>query len=212
MAKKLLYITANPKQEGESFSLQAGKVFLEAYKEKNPQNEVNELDLFQTRIPQLNALLFGAFGKLQEGIDFSDLSSKEQEVLSEMNQLLEQFMQADEYVVVNPLWNFSIPPVLKAYLDVVVQAGKTFRYTENGPIGLLESKKALHIQASGGVYSEGPAKEMEFGHRYLKSILGFIGIQDLEFIPVEGTSMGDDQAKEILYKAQNRAVEIAREF
>ncbi|PNB70901.1 FMN-dependent NADH-azoreductase, partial [Pseudomonas sp. FW305-BF6] len=81
--------------------------------------------------------------------------------------IVTQFVEADKYVFVTPMWNFSFPPVMKSYIDAVCVAGKTFKYTENGPQGLLGGKKALHIQASGGVYSEGPAAGMEMGHRYI---------------------------------------------
>lgn len=85
-----------------------------------------------------------------------------------MNTNLETFMHADRYVFVTPMWNFSYPSVVKAYLDNLAIAGKTFKYTENGPVGLLEGKKALHIQATGGVYSEGPYAAVDFGRNHLK--------------------------------------------
>lgn len=85
-----------------------------------------------------------------------------------MNTNLETFMHADRYVFVTPMWNFSYPSVVKAYLDNLAIADKTFKYTENGPVGLLEGKKALHIQATGGVYSEGPYAAVDFGRNHLK--------------------------------------------
>ncbi|MGV7660203.1 NAD(P)H-dependent oxidoreductase, partial [Mycobacterium kansasii] len=74
------------------------------------------------------------------------------------------------------MWNFSVPPVLKAYTDATSIPGKTFRYTKNGPIGLLPDKKALHIQASGSIYSEGPLAPLEMGYSYLNKVLQFYGI------------------------------------
>lgn len=108
---------------------------------------------------------------------FDELSADEKTKVARINELTEQFVSADKYVFVTPLWNFSIPPQLKAYIDTICIAGKTFKYTANGAVGLLSDKKAVHIQARGGMYSEGPAKEMEFGDRYLRTISNSSGLQ-----------------------------------
>lgn len=212
MSRKVLYITANPKAEKESFSLQVGRKFIEEYKKQNPADDVTELDLFATKVPHLNAAVFQAFGKLQNGGSFEDLNEEQKLHLGELNKMLEQFMNSDAYVFVNPMWNFSIPPVLKAYIDVIMQAGKTFRYTKSGPEGLLKGKKAIHVQASGGVYTNGAGVDMEFGHHYLKTILGFIGITDLNFIAVEGVASGEKSGSEILAYAEERAMQLAVKF
>jgi FMN-dependent NADH-azoreductase len=212
MSKKILYITANPKLEKDSFSLQVGRAFIERYKNLNPEDEVVELDLFKTDVPHLNATVFEAFGKLQNGASFEDLNADEQALMGNLDQLLNQFIAADKYLFVSPMWNFSVPPVLKAYIDVVMQAGKTFHYTENGPEGLMKNKKAIHIQASGGIYTNGGASEMEFGYRYLKSVLGFMGVTDVDLIPVEGVAMQQNSTDEIIDKASSKAKEIAIKF
>jgi FMN-dependent NADH-azoreductase len=110
------------------------------------------------------------------------------------------------------MWNFSFPPVLKSYIDAISIAGKTFKYTETGPVGLLVDKKALHIQASGGVYSHGPAASFENGHSYLKKIAQFIGIPKLEGIFVEGAAAAPDKAPAIKEKAIMQARELAIVF
>ncbi|RUT79156.1 FMN-dependent NADH-azoreductase [Ancylomarina longa] len=212
MSRKILYLNANPKTENESFGLQVGRSFLDAYKIKNVDHEIIELNLFDTEVPFLNASVFEAFGEIQNGASFEDLTEAQQIQLKKLNDLQEQFMDVDAYVIVNPMWNFSIPPVLKAYVDVILQVGKTFQYTEDGPKGLLKNKKALHIQASGGIYSNGDAKEFEFGHRYLKTVMAFIGIFDFELLPVEGIAMGQSEVSEILSLAQTKAKEIAGSF
>ncbi|WP_461633895.1 FMN-dependent NADH-azoreductase [Labilibaculum euxinus] len=211
MSKKFLYVSANPKEEKDSYSLKVGRAFIEQYKKQNPNHEVTELDLFKTDVPYLNALVFDGFSKLQNGGSLNDLDQEQMQQIGNLNQLLEQFMEADAYAFVNPMWNFSIPPVLKAYIDVILQAGKTFHYTENGPEGLMKGKKAVHIQASGGVYSNGAGSEMDFSHRYLKSVLGFIGISELKFVPVEGIAMGLD-IPEIEKLAKEKAIEFVSEF
>jgi FMN-dependent NADH-azoreductase len=102
---------------------------------------------------------------------FEELSEEEKAKVGRLSELCEQFISADKYIFVSPLWNFSFPSVLKAYIDSVSVAGKAFKYTEKGPVGLLTDKKALHIQARGGIYSEGPAAQMEMGHRYLDIVM-----------------------------------------
>lgn len=110
------------------------------------------------------------------------------------------------------MWNFSFPPKLKAYIDTLCIAGKTFKYTEEGSVGLLKGKKALHIQARGGIYSEGPAKEMEFGDRYLRAVLAFVGITDVQTIAVEGMNAFPNEAESIKQQAIERAKEAAKQF
>jgi FMN-dependent NADH-azoreductase len=209
---KVLYITANPKAEEQSFSLSVGKAFLDAYTKENPNDEIQHLDLYNLDIPYIDTDVFNGWGKLQQGKAFDELSEDEKAKVSAINELTDQFISADKYVFVTPLWNFSVPPLMKAYIDAICIAGKTFKYTEQGPVGLLTNKKAVHIQARGGVYSEGPAKDMEFGDRYLRSVLGFLGVPSIESIIVEGMAQMPDQADEIKANAIQRAQSVAKDF
>ncbi len=210
--EKVLYITANPKGIEQSLSLTVGQAFLDTLKQENPSCEVTHLDLYQTDIPFIDEDVFNGWGKLQQGEDFGALSAEEQAKVSRINELTEQFMQADKYVFVTPLWNFSFPPKVKAYIDTFAIAGKTFKYTEQGPVGLLNNKKAVHIQARGGIYSEGPAQEMEFGDRYLRTVLNFVGIEDTESVIVEGAAAMPDKVDEIKANAIERAKVVAKDF
>jgi len=209
---KILYITANPKAKENSFSLSVGSEFLEAYKKANPKDEIIVLDLYKTEVPLIDEVVFSAWGELGSGVAFDKLTSKEQNKVVAMNNLLEQFLGADKYVFVTPLWNFTVPPKMKAYLDNICIVNKTFKYTENGPIGLLANKKAVHIQARGGVYSSGPAAEFELGDRYINTILGFIGITDKQSIIVEGINAMPGKAEEIKENAIIKAKELAQKF
>jgi FMN-dependent NADH-azoreductase len=209
---KVLYITANPKSVEESFSLTVGQAFLEEYKKANPNDEVVNLDLYQTDIPYIDTDVFSGWGKLQQGKGFDELSSEEKAKVGRINELTDQFVEADKYVFVTPLWNFSLPPKVKAYIDTISIAGKTFKYTENGPVGLLENKKALHIQARGGVYSEGPAKDMEFGDKYIHTVMGFLGVNDVQSVICEGQAFMPNEAESIKQKAIENAKEVATNF
>lgn len=209
---KLLYITANPKTKESSFSLSVGSEFLETYKKSNPGDEITTLDLYKTDVPLIDEVVFSAWGKFATGATFDQLNSEEQNKVDTMNNLLEQFLAADKYVFVTPLWNFTIPPMMKAYLDNICIVNKTFKYTEKGPVGLLPDKKAIHIQARGGVYSSGPAADFESGDRYLNTILSFIGISDKQSLFVEGMNATPDKADEIKAIAISKAKEVAKNF
>ncbi|MGG1679433.1 FMN-dependent NADH-azoreductase [Neobacillus sp. NRS-1170] len=209
---KVLYITAHPHDHAQSYSMAVGNSFIETYKEVNPTDEIVHIDLFKENIPHIDADVFSGWGKLRSGQGFEELSSEEKAKVGRLSELSEQFIAADKYVFVTPLWNFSFPPVMKAYLDAVAVAGKTFKYTEQGPVGLLTDKKALHIQARGGFYSEGPAAELEMGHRYLNVIMQFFGVPSFEGIFVEGQNAMPDKAQEIKANAIARAKDLAHTF
>lgn len=207
----VLYITAHPLEPQESFSLTVGKAFIESYHEANPTDEVVHLDLYKENIPQFDADVLRGWGKLRSGSSFDQLSDAEKSKVARLEAIVDQYVAADKYVYVSPMWNFSIPPILKAYTDATSIPGKTFKYTQNGPVGLLSGKKALHIQASGSVYSEGPLAPIEMGYSYLTKVLQFYGIQSLEAIFVEGTA-SLEQATAIKEKAIDHAAVVAKRF
>jgi FMN-dependent NADH-azoreductase len=208
----VLYITAHPLNETQSFSMAVGKEFIEAYREANPNDEVIYIDLFKQNIPSIDADVLSGWGKLRSGHAIDQLTDTEQKKVGRLAELVDQFVAADKYVFVTPMWNFSFPPVMKAYIDAICAVGKTFRYTEQGPVGLLTDKKALHIQARGGIYSEGPAAEMEMGHRYLGTVMKFLGVPSFEGLFVEGHNQFPDRAEAIKKEAIARARELAKTF
>lgn len=168
------------------------------------------MNLYQMRIPLVNQLTFQAWSKLLEG---KSLLPKEEARIDRINRLIKQFLQADGYVFVSPLWNLSIPPMLKAYIDVICFASKTFQAKEDHSLNeRLKSRKVVHIQARGGIYSEGPLQEYEFGDRYLRAILGYLGLVQYESIIVEGMLTDPTRVEEIMEKANGRAREVAKWF
>lgn len=210
--KKVLYITGNPKEKRQSYSLAAGQKFLDLYKQKNPEDEIIELDLYSQHIPYIDEDVLSGWDKLAEGVGFSELTESERTKISAINSYTEQFINADKYIFVTPMWNLSLPPKVKVYIDTLMIAGKTFKYTENGPVSLLEGKKAFHIHATGGVYSSPEMTSMEFGNSYLKTILGFMGIKDYEAILLEGTAMVQDGGSQIKSKAMLEIEEKVNHF
>ncbi|WP_040204702.1 FMN-dependent NADH-azoreductase [Neobacillus jeddahensis] len=209
---EVLYITAHPHNETQSYSMAVAKAFIDQYKQVNPNDEIVHLDLYKENIPHIDADVFSGWGKLRSGQNMENLSADEKDKVVRLNELSEQFIGADKYVFVTPLWNFSFPPIMKAYLDSVAVAGKSFKYTEQGPVGLLTDKKALHIQARGGIYSEGPAAQMEMGHRYISVMMSFFGVPTLEGLFVEGHNAMPEKAAEIKENAIARAKDLAHTF
>ena len=196
---KVLYIKANIKQEGESRTFKVSDSFVEEYKKNNPNDEVVVLDLYKENIDFLRPEDLGViFGPKNE-------ESKNNPKLK----YAYQFAEADKYIIAAPMWNLSFPAILKAYIDYVSVAGITFKYTAEGPVGLLGGKKALHITSRGGVYGDSP---FEMGDKYLRTIFGFYGIQDIQTIAVEGVDIVgvdvDAKVQESIEVAKN----IAKDF
>jgi FMN-dependent NADH-azoreductase len=125
------------------------------------------------------------------------------------DQLVDEVIAADVIVIGAPMYNFSVPSGLKAYIDQIARAGRTFKYTETGPVGLLTHKKVYIVTASGGVYSEGPAAGYDFLATYLRAVLGFLGITDISFIRAEGVALGEQALADTLAKSRVAIAELA---
>jgi FMN-dependent NADH-azoreductase len=118
-------------------------------------------------------------------------------------QVMDEFKAADVIVIGAPMYNFSIPSQLKAWIDRIVIAGQTFRYTENGPQGLATGKRVILASSRGGVYSSGPAAGLDFQENYLRAVLGFIGITDVEFVRAEGVNISAEHKVKAVASARD---------
>jgi FMN-dependent NADH-azoreductase len=127
----------------------------------------------------------------------------------EAQQVLAEFQAADVVVIGVSMYNFTVPSQLKAWIDRILVAGQTFRYTAEGPEGLAGGKRVIIALARGGVYSEGPAAAMEHAETYLRGVLGFMGITAPEFITAEGQALGPDARKAVLDAALERAGSVS---
>ncbi len=105
------------------------------------------------------------------------------------DQLTDELLASDLLVISTPMWNFGIPSALKAWIDLVVRPGRTFQYGEGGVLGLAKGRKAILILASGGVFTEGPWRAWDFVEPYLRQILGFIGITDVQTVRAQGMNI-----------------------
>lgn len=195
----VLYIKANIKPEGQSRTFQISDTFIEEYKKQHPEDEIITLDLYQEDIdflrPEDLGVLFGP--KTEESKRHPHLK------------YAYQFIEADKYIVATPMWNLSFPAILKAYLDYVSVSGITFKYTEKGPVGLCQNKKALYIVSRGGAYTN---TSIEMGERYLKTLFGFFGITDMETLVAENLDGVPEQATDIVEATKERAKELATNF
>ncbi len=200
--KKVLYIKANIKPEGESNSFQLSDHFVEQYKRQNPQDEIVTLDLYDAGISFLQgADLAVTFGPKTE-------DSRNHPILKHAY----QFAEADKYIFSAPMWNLGLPAIVKAYVDYVSVPGISFAYTEHGPIGLLENKKAFLLTSRGGSYGEAPRSDFEMGERYLRTILGFFGVSDVQAVATENMSVQGLDYAQILASAKEKAGLVAATF
>lgn len=130
-------------------------------------------------------------------------SDEQKQLLALSDSLVEELKQADTIVIGSPVYNFSVPSTLKAWIDLVARVGLTFQYTENGPIGLLEGKRAVIVMASGGTQA---GSDIDFATTYLRHVLGFIGITDVEIVAADAMSIDADGA---LAKAKTQIEALA---
>lgn len=205
---KLLVIKAHPEVDStSSFSLNVFNYFMEIYKEKHSNDEVIEqINLYKDIVPMIDQTVLSAWGKLKIG---QELTSREQEVTERMNDVLKQFKSANKYVIVYPVHNFNVPSKLKDYMDNIMIAKETFKYTETGSVGLLkDGRSMLVIQGSGAIYTNNDwYTEVEYSHKYLKSMFNFFGIEDYQILRVQGTDKLDRD--EVLKRAYKEAEEAA---
>ena len=154
-------------------------------------SEVAYLDLAEAPIEHLQPKHLAAFFS-----NPTDRSLTNQELLEESDELVEQLLWADTIVIGVSMINFAIPSTLKAWLDQIVRAGRTFRYGESGPEGLVQGKKVLAI-STGGVYTEGPSKQFDFTEPYLRTVLGFLGMTDISTVRAEGVKLEGNRERAI---------------
>lgn len=207
---KGLFIKANPKPESASNSLQIGRYLCKILRERFKHVQLEEIDVYTHPIPLIDRSFLSAREKLANGTDISDLQPDEKRIVRNVHRYTDQFIDADFFIFAYPLWNFGVPPMLKAYIDTIKVARKTFRYTSEGPVGLLSGKTAVLIQSSGDIYSSGPLQPYEHGSRYLQSVLGFIGVERIETILMEGMDTEIEQReykRNIAMKKVERLVE-----
>jgi len=176
----LLHIDSSPLES--SISRELTREFVRAWKLAHPDGKVIHRDLALSAPKPLDGAWIHA-----SRMDPAARTPEQSAVLEMSDTLIAELEEADDYVIGVAMHNFSIPSVLKLWIDQVARSGRTFSYSTGGPRGLLQGKRATILAASGGVYQAGtPAEAFNFVDPYLKTVLGFIGVTDVTFVTAGG--------------------------
>ena len=208
---KVLYIKASPMKE-RSYSVAVADAFVEAYKKTHPKDQVKVLDLYSAKLPEFDFVAASGKYKIMHG---KPHSAEEKQAWEKVVAVIEEFKNADKYVMAVPMWNFSIPYRLKQYIDIIVQPGLTFTVDSAGNYkGLVTGKPVFVAYARGGEYPAGtPAEAFDLQKKYLELILGFIGLTDVRSVIVEPTLAGGATVAEQKRSAAiEKAGQIAENF
>ena len=193
---KLLHIDSSILGQN-SASRELGAAWVANWRQEHPRAQMKHVDLAREPLAHLNGEIFGA----RSMSDATRGTALQSDVEADRSALAD-FLAADVLVIGAPMYNFSIPSQLKAWIDRIAVAGKTFRYTESGPEGLAKGKKAIVISARGGMYGAGsPAASLDFQENYLRGVFGFLGITDIEFVRAEGLAHGPSQREQSMTAA-----------
>lgn len=207
--KKILLINATPKPKQESITLQMADQFVDGYKEKNPEDEVTVLNLYEENIQFLD------MEDINEFYAPEHLRPKVKKNKLNIMHYVDQFVEADKYIIAAPMWNLSTPAILKAYFDYLNISGITFKYTKEGAIGLLagKGKKVAFITSRGGCYSEGVMKQFEYGELGARAQFKFFGIEEFEAILMElADVLTGDELNNALQESMANARERGKVF
>lgn len=199
----ILVVTSSPRGEA-SLSTKVATELAEKLHAALPGSTVTTRDLVANPLPHIAPdYAAGIY------IPAEQRTAAQAEVVGVSDATLDDLFAADHVILATGLINFSISSTLKSWVDHISRSGRTFQYGANGPEGLVQGKKVYIVLASGGVYSEGPAAPLDFAVPYLKSLLAFLGMTDVEVIRVEGVGMGEDAIKAALAKAEAQVEAIA---
>ena len=179
-------------QDGQSSRL--AQQYIDALRDREPGAHVIERDLAREPVPHLDAARFQAFLTPPE-----QRTAAQHAVTDFSDALIDELRAADVLVLGLPMYNFGVPSQLKAYFDHIARAGVTFRYTDQGPVGLLQGKKAYVFATRGGRYAGTPNDTQT---AYVRQFLGFLGITEVEFIYAEGLALGPEAREASLVQAR----------
>ncbi|MGA3011119.1 MAG: FMN-dependent NADH-azoreductase [Terracidiphilus sp.] len=180
---QILIVESSPRGD-ESASRKLARKVRERLEAQYPEAKIVVRDLAKNKLPHLDQTTVKAIST-KDPVEAESLKG----ALRLSDQLTEELLASDILVIASPMWNFGIPSLLKAWIDHIVRAGKTFNYAGAGVEGLAKGKKAILVLASGGVFSEGSWKPWDTVEPYLRQILGFIGIDDVQTVRAEGMNM-----------------------
>jgi FMN-dependent NADH-azoreductase len=175
--KRILHVTSSPRGEASN-SNKLGNKIVEQIQSRYPGSTVTVNDVVETKYAHIESELLGAY-----------MGTGDAAIARHSDAAVEQVEAADIIVISVPMYNFNMPSALKAWIDHIVRAGKTFSYATGKPEGLLKGKKVYLAIASKGLYSDGPMKSYDFAEPYLRFILGFMGLTDVTTYRIEGDGL-----------------------
>lgn len=203
--KNILIINSSINSQS-SVSTQLTSFFAQQLSSKELFNIISR-DVGTNPPAHLNQAIFSAF------ISATESDTKEQkEAVSLSNELIAELQLADIVIIGTPMYNFSIPSGLKSYFDYILRNGLTFKYTESGPVGLLENKKVFVITATGGDYSLDYMQPLDFQSPYLKQLFSFMGLNDLHTIATASIALGEDVAAASIAASKQEIIEISKKL
>ncbi len=199
--KSLLVINSSAARE-ESVSRVLVQETVERLLAESPGSTVMHRDLGLDPVPHLSV-------ESLAGVRGTPASAEERQARALSDQLIAELRAADTVVIGAPMYNFSVATSLRAWFDHVLRAGETFSYSEAGPKGLLSGKRVIVIESRGGLYSEGPARAIDFQEPYLRHLLGFVGITDVTFVRAEKIGYGPDARAAAMTQARREISQLA---
>jgi len=205
----VLFIKANDRPADQAVSSNMYETFLNTYKEGNPNDTIIELDLFAEEIPNYGHTAITGVFKRNQGLDTTEDETAAADLV---DQYVNQLFAADKMVLAFPLWNGMVPAPLVNYISYLTQAGRTFKYTPEGAVGLVEGKKVILLTARGGVYSTEPAASAELALKFVANSLALMGVTNPETIIIEGHNQYPDRAQGIIADGLEEVAKTAAKF
>ncbi|WP_405388440.1 FMN-dependent NADH-azoreductase [Peribacillus muralis] len=206
---KVLFVKSNDRPAEQAISVKMYETFLNTYKEANSNDEITELDLFKLNLPYYGNTAITALYKRSQGME---LTEEEVKIADIVQQYLNQFLAADKVVFAFPLWNATVPAPLITYISYLAQAGTTFKYTAEGPVGLAGGKKVALLNARGSDYALPQMNAGEMAEKYVTMNLNLWGITDLETVIIQGHNQYPDQTQDIIANGLAKVAETAAKF
>lgn len=206
---KLLHLACSPRADSESAA--AARVFLDSFGRAKPDWNIDVMDLWRESLPEFaGALLEAKYARIN-GRAFTDAQRNQ---FAEAERIAVRFSLADRVLISTPMWNFSIPYKLKQWFDVIIQPGLTFRFDPaHGYLPLLTDRPTLVILASGSDYATGMNRgRTDMATPYLREALRFMGIKDLQFVPIGPTTGPPEPIRIARENAHRRLAEMATSF
>jgi FMN-dependent NADH-azoreductase len=201
----ILVVKANNRPSSEGVSSKMHEVFMNELQNGKDLN-INTFDVFKEDMPYFGQDFFNAMTKSAQAEQLTDI---EQRILTASNKAMDAFMDADVVVFAFPLWNKTIPAPLQTFIDYIYRAGVTFSYNENGPVGLVPDKKVIILNARGGVYSTPEMAPSEMSVNYVRMIMNFFGITNIEEVIIEGHTQFQDRAEQIIADGMQEVKAVA---